>query len=337
MTFKDIPDQLLLGDDSAFTQWFSRGSEPFPGSDDHVPYLRDDTLTPAGTDLFLYRTKLGSKWIGYLEDLYYGRSIETKILAVLARLGLVDQLHQFTRAAFYKLVEASRFEQQVAMLDVQLTTSIADRCDGMTTEMHALSHLKRNGWSGLHDEGSAIHRLILMSWMNDVPLLKELLYRKPFMREGRYFMPGSLFMMGYADCVVDGEMAYSPASKAVLLDLVSRLTPARLETGYAIYCEEVESRGNGGPNTLAGIDQERKLLQYMDIGTLVKIADGMMSGTIPIDGWPDLTMFGPEGLALVEVKRGDKLKYHQARAIDRLASLSPLLFKSVSLHKIKIL
>jgi len=49
----------------------------------------------------------------------------------------------------------------------------------------------------------------------------------------------------------------------------------------------------------------------VDPALLVKIADGMLSGTIPIDSWPDLTMYGPSGLALIEVKRKDKLMFHK--------------------------
>lgn len=270
----------------------------------------------------------------YLDDIYQERPVTDAVLEVLVRLGLATRSAQLTLAAFYKLIEASPFNRQVEMLGVELTTSTADSENRQSSEIQALEFLAREGWLGIHDEGGALHRMILMSWMNDVPLLKELLYRKPFMREGAYFMPGSLFIMGYADCVVDGQLAYSASSKAALLDLVGKLTPARLEAGYAAYRTEIEKAGNTGAFAPSDIEKERKLIQYVSPAVLVKIADGMMSGTIPIDGWPDLTMYGPSGLALIEVKRKDKLMFHQARTIHCLSALVPSLFAGVSIHKL---
>jgi len=334
--FKDLPSQLLSGDDSALTQWFGKGSTPFAGSDDHIPYLIAGALTPAGTERLLHRQKLDRLWMQYLDDIYQKRPVDDAVLEVLVRLGLATRSAQLTSAAFYKLIEASPLNRQVEMLGVELTTSTAGSESGKSTEMHALEFLARDGWLGIHDEGSAFHRMVLMSWMNDVPLLKELLYRQPFMRERSYFMPGSLFIMGYADCVVEGQLAYSASSKAALLDLVGKLTPARLIAGHDAYRTEIEKAGNAEAFAPGDIEKELKLIQYVAPPVLVKIADGMLSGTIPIDGWPDLTMYGPKGLALIEVKRQDKLMFHQARTIHRLSSLVPSLFTSVSIHRLTI-
>lgn len=286
--------------------------------------------------MLVLRQKLDRLWTQHLDDIYWERAVDNAVLAVLVRLGLATVAGALTPAGFYKLVEASPFNRQVEMLAIEATTSMAENADGKSTEAQALAYLTRDGWFGMHDEGGAVQRLILMSWMNDVPLLKELLYRQPFMREGRYFMPGSLFIMGYADCVNDGGLAYSATSKAALLDLVGKLTPGRLEAGFAAYCSEIVKAGNANAFTPGDIQKELTMIRYIDPAALARIADGMMSGTIPIEGWPDLTMYGPKGLALIEVKRKDKLMFHQARTIHSLMSLVPEVFSSVSIHKLTL-
>lgn len=248
------------------------------------------------------------------------------------RLRILDSALRLTDDGRFKLIASLPLAEQARRLPVTYEEFTAPKMAGATTESYVAAQYEERGYECIEDEGGTIALLKTCSLLNELPTLRS-------MTQDKLVLDSPIFtnlaqMFSHAEEMPDGRKQISPEKIERFCEILARTTPERIEAGMRL---EVECRKQyAGDVPLPNMSKPIRLFQSLGVERFVRLCRLELENFDHWGGWPDITAFKGDEVVLIEVKQKDKLMFHQARTIARLAELVPNTISSLRVARITI-
>ena len=83
-------------------------------------------------------------------------------------------------------------------------------------------------------------------------------------------------------------------------------------------------------------DKVIRLFEALGVERFVRLCRLELEDMLHWGGWPDITAFKGREVVLTEVKQKDKLMFHQARTLQRLAAVVPEIISGVRVARLTL-
>jgi hypothetical protein len=300
-----------------------------------VPLLTSEgTFTPICAETFCAGYPLNKAWISLLQLVHDGQTqcIESLKLDILKRALLVGHDGQLTQRGRMKLTASLSLKQQVEILPVTYDEVRASQTLGPKTEQYVLEKYRNLGYVCQHDEGASFVMLQKMSWLNEIPTLKQYLSHDPLARDTSSFCVSTGYIT-FSNDARDGMPQVSGEIKSVFENILSKTTRERIIKGWQLYIAEQTALGMR-PLSNELLDFYLLLFDTLGVEKLIELARFLMENTNRWGGWPDVTAIRGKEVVLIEAKRTDRILFHQARLLEEISYFRPRIFADVRVEKV---
>jgi hypothetical protein len=250
------------------------------------------------------------------------------------RLGILDEKLRLTESGLFKLISALPLTEQVKRLPVAYDEfSIAKVADA-STESYVAARYEELGYECFHDEGAALAILMTCSLLNEIPTLRSLCQDSFALASP--ITSNLAQMFSHTETLPDGTKRLAPKKIERFCEILARTTRARIEAGWLVRVECGERNGYRALQNYPDLDKVIRLFECLGPERFVQLHRLELQNFGQWGGWPDITAFRGRDVVLVEVKQNDKLMFHQARTITRLASLVPHTLAEIRVARLKL-
>jgi hypothetical protein len=330
-------DALFTGDDSPIHEYFS---SLFPGLADEEKVERrflneDGTVRPEWAENYCMAYPLPKDKTKVLLAAEAGELKEVDpVVRGFQRLGLVDNALRLTSDGRFKLIAALPLQEQVRRLNVVYEEFSAPKVAGTRTERYVTSKYEEQGFECFHDEGGALAVMRTCSLLTEMPTLRELCTDNFALESPITSNLAQLFSQ--VQRLPDGTNNLSPQKVERFCEILARTTPERIAAGWQVSLECAErNRYDSGMRNM-GRDKVIRLFEALGIERFVRLCRLELEDMRHWGGWPDITAFKGREVVLTEVKQKDKLMFHQARTLQRLAAVVPEIISGVRVARLTL-
>lgn len=251
------------------------------------------------------------------------------------RLRVLDSSLRLTPDGRFKLISALPLAEQVRRLPVAYEEYTDVSTPGASTESYVARRYVEQGYECFEDEGGTIALLKTCSLLSELPTLRAMTQDKMALESPIFSNLAQMFT--HAEDMDDGIKQIPPKKIDGFCEILTRTTPERIEAGMKMLIE-CSSQHDGGRMAQFHSDPSKplRLFQAWGVERFVRACRLELENFAHWGGWPDITAFKGNEVVLIEVKQKDKLMFHQARTIARLAQLVPGVFSSLRVARITL-
>lgn len=295
----------------------------------------DRNAKPRWAEHFCMAYPLSRDKVKVLQAAEAGELAKADLLAQgFQRLGLLDRELRLTDKGRFKLISALPMTEQVRRLPVVYEEVTASKKAGASTESYVAAKYEEQGFECFEDEGCAIAVLRSYSLLNELPTLRALATDK--FAVDSPVVSNLAEMFTHAEETPAGSKRISPDRIDRFCEILAQTTPQRLEAGRHVSVECCRQLGQPLSRWHSNHEKLVRFFESLGVERFVRLCRLELENLEAWGGWPDITAFRGGELVLVEVKQKDKLMFHQARTLARLATLVPHTITSVRVARISI-
>lgn len=252
----------------------------------------------------------------------------------LRRCLLIDEQNCLTQHGFYKMIASLTLREQVNELNLSYVEQPITGDTLLKTEEYVRASYESLDYCCVHDEGALLYALIDSILRPDTAFLKSLISKDTWYTSDNPNYEAMVPFLGNFETIApNGPRSVSSRRKISLLKIMQEADEARVIAGHDLH---TKAFANLSPT--AG--HKFKVNQLLELFTCIGVKRLHALLSFHLDhpdcghGRPDLIAFKENELVMTEVKRTDKLMFHQARTLHKLAALPREIISDVKIVKI---
>lgn len=292
-------------------------------------------LTYNGAENLCYGVSLPKKLLQTLELIHReGASYADFItLDQLRRCMLLDSSNCLTQHGYYKMIASLPLRAQVNELALSYGEQPVTG-DTFKTEEYVRASYENIGYRCVHDEGGLLYALMDSVLRPDSALLKSLISQDTWYTPDNPFYEAMVSYLGNFETIApNGPKFVSSHRKLALLEIMQKASEARVIAGHDLHSKAF---ANLPPTAGHKFNVDLLVDLFTCIGTkrLCALLSFHLDHPDCGHGLPDLIAFKENELIMIEVKRNDKLMFHQARTLHTLAALPREVISDIGIVKV---
>lgn len=293
-------------------------------------------LTYSGAESICYDMTLPTALSATLCQVRQGNISEAApdALEKLRRCLLIDNRNSLTQHGYYKMIAGLSLSKQINELSLTYAEQPVNYDTQLKTEEYVRASYESLGYRCVHDEGSLLNALVDCILRPDTALLKTLVNPEAWYRpDNPHYDAVVPFLKNFETIAPNGRRFVSSLRKVALLEIIQKADEARIITGHALHVKLFANISHFLGHKY-DVDLLLDLFTCIGVKRLHALLSFFLDHPDCAHGLPDLIAFKENEIVMIEVKRNDKLMFHQARTLHTLMALPREIISDVRIVKI---